>query len=327
MVLLTGGTDGGNHEPIAARRARRWWTAAGAARSCGRQRRRARRGRRDPRRASRTCWPTTWSRGSACWRPARRRAAIREVFLSHVIGGKHLSASATRLHRDGARRDPRRRADRRRAAGHRGRRGRGRRRRRRHHRRALGRRARPGAGRAGPRRRRAHPGDPHRRGRPRHALVGDLDRRGGRARPSSHEAAARRRADPGFLPGDRRRSTTRTRRSPGPRSASPCAGTPAGRKVVVSPEGRVVERTGVDLREVDLVVGSGGVLRHGRAGVAERVLGAERRTRTATGSCPSGPGSSSTPTTCWPRPGCWPPSTPTRRTGWSTGSLGGRRLD
>ena len=47
----------------------------------------------------------------------------------------------------------------------------------------------------------------------------------------------------------------------------------AGRsRVVVSPEGRVVERTGVDLREVDLVVLSGGVLRHGRPGVAGRVL-------------------------------------------------------
>jgi uncharacterized protein (TIGR01319 family) len=47
----------------------------------------------------------------------------------------------------------------------------------------------------------------------------------------------------------------------------------AGRaRVVVSPEGRVVERTGKDLREVDLLVGSGGVLRHGRTGVAGRVL-------------------------------------------------------
>ncbi len=47
----------------------------------------------------------------------------------------------------------------------------------------------------------------------------------------------------------------------------------AGRsKVVVSPEGRVVERTGKDLREVDLVVASGGVLRNGRPGVEERVL-------------------------------------------------------
>lgn len=48
----------------------------------------------------------------------------------------------------------------------------------------------------------------------------------------------------------------------------------AGRsRVVLSPEGRVVERSGVDLREVALVIGSGGVLRHGRPGVAERVLG------------------------------------------------------
>jgi uncharacterized protein (TIGR01319 family) len=47
----------------------------------------------------------------------------------------------------------------------------------------------------------------------------------------------------------------------------------AGRsQVVVSPEGRVVERTGKDLRDVDLLVGSGGVLRHGRPGVAERVF-------------------------------------------------------
>lgn len=47
----------------------------------------------------------------------------------------------------------------------------------------------------------------------------------------------------------------------------------AGRsRVVVGPEGRVVERSGTDLREVGLVVASGGVLRHGRPGVAARVL-------------------------------------------------------
>ncbi len=47
----------------------------------------------------------------------------------------------------------------------------------------------------------------------------------------------------------------------------------AGRsKVVVSPEGRVVERSGKDLREVDLLVGSGGVLRHGGPGAVARVL-------------------------------------------------------
>ncbi len=47
----------------------------------------------------------------------------------------------------------------------------------------------------------------------------------------------------------------------------------AGRsKVVIGPGGRLVERSGVDLRQVDLVVASGGVLRHGRDGVAARVL-------------------------------------------------------
>ena len=41
---------------------------------------------------------------------------------------------------------------------------------------------------------------------------------------------------------------------------------------MLSPEGRVVERTGKDLREVDLLVGSGGALRNGRDGVVRRVL-------------------------------------------------------
>ena len=39
----------------------------------------------------------------------------------------------------------------------------------------------------------------------------------------------------------------------------------AGRsRVVLSPEGRVIERTGKDLREVDLLIGTGGVFRHAR---------------------------------------------------------------
>lgn len=47
----------------------------------------------------------------------------------------------------------------------------------------------------------------------------------------------------------------------------------AGRaQVVFGPDGRVVERTGKDLREVDLLVGSGGVLRNNPADVAERIL-------------------------------------------------------
>jgi uncharacterized protein (TIGR01319 family) len=85
------------------------------------------------------------------------------------------------------------------------------------------------------------------------------------------EAAVRRHADVGFVPADvlecevdeeiaREAVGLALRRH-------------AGRsKVVVSPEGRVIERSGKDLREVDLLVGSGGVLRHGRPGVAGRVF-------------------------------------------------------
>jgi uncharacterized protein (TIGR01319 family) len=44
-------------------------------------------------------------------------------------------------------------------------------------------------------------------------------------------------------------------------------------RVVVGPDGRRVERTGTDLREVGLLVGSGGVLRHAAPHVIARVLG------------------------------------------------------
>jgi uncharacterized protein (TIGR01319 family) len=86
------------------------------------------------------------------------------------------------------------------------------------------------------------------------------------------DAARRRREDPGFLP------QTPQEQDEDEAIARAAVGLAmrrhAGRsRVVVSPEGRVVERTGVDLREVDLVVGSGGVLRHGRPGVADRVFG------------------------------------------------------
>jgi uncharacterized protein (TIGR01319 family) len=85
------------------------------------------------------------------------------------------------------------------------------------------------------------------------------------------DAAAARQADPGFVP------ATETDRDADEAIARAAVGLAlrrhAGRsRVVVSPEGRVVERTGQDLREVDLLVGSGGVLRHGRPGVAGRVL-------------------------------------------------------
>jgi uncharacterized protein (TIGR01319 family) len=85
------------------------------------------------------------------------------------------------------------------------------------------------------------------------------------------EAAAARQADPGFVP------ATDADRDADEAIARAAVGLAlrrhAGRsRVVVSPEGRVVERTGQDLREVGLLVGSGGVFRHGRAGVAARVL-------------------------------------------------------
>jgi uncharacterized protein (TIGR01319 family) len=90
--------------------------------------------------------------------------------------------------------------------------------------------------------------------------------------PHLVEAARRRRDDPGFLP------TTGMEMDEDEDLARAAVALAlrrhAGRsRVVVSPEGRVVERSGVDLREVHLVVGSGGVLRHGRPGIADRVLG------------------------------------------------------
>ncbi len=86
------------------------------------------------------------------------------------------------------------------------------------------------------------------------------------------EAAARdRRDDPGLVPG------AETERRLDTRLAEVATGVAlrrhAGRqRVVLGPDGRVVERTGKDLREVGLLVGSGGVLRHAGAGAAERVL-------------------------------------------------------
>ncbi|HEX5090090.1 MAG TPA: glutamate mutase L [Nocardioides sp.] len=90
--------------------------------------------------------------------------------------------------------------------------------------------------------------------------------------PELADAARKRRDDPGFLPTN---GTETDEDEDIARAAVALAlRRHAGRsRVVVSPEGRVVERSGVDLREVHLVVGSGGVLRHGREGVADRVLG------------------------------------------------------
>jgi uncharacterized protein (TIGR01319 family) len=94
-------------------------------------------------------------------------------------------------------------------------------------------------------------------------------------RDDLHAAAVRRRAQPDLLPDD----------CPDPGAEQDAdleiaaaavriaLERHAGRsRVVVSPEGRVVERSGKDLREVDLLVGSGGVLRHGGLDAVRRVL-------------------------------------------------------
>jgi uncharacterized protein (TIGR01319 family) len=82
-------------------------------------------------------------------------------------------------------------------------------------------------------------------------------------------AVVRRTADPSFLPG------TEAERREDEEIAAAAALLALRRhvgrsRVVVGPGGRVVERTGKDLREVGLLVGSGGVLRHANTdGVAQ----------------------------------------------------------
>jgi uncharacterized protein (TIGR01319 family) len=86
-----------------------------------------------------------------------------------------------------------------------------------------------------------------------------------------HESAARRHRDPGYVPEDGHELATDQE------LASVAIGVAvrrhAGRaQVVFGPDGRVVERTGKDLREADLLVGSGGVLRHSGADGREVML-------------------------------------------------------
>jgi uncharacterized protein (TIGR01319 family) len=90
-------------------------------------------------------------------------------------------------------------------------------------------------------------------------------------RTELEEAAERRHADPGYLPDSDHE--TEIDEAIAAAAAGLALRRHAGRsRVVVSPEGRVVERSGKDLREVDLLVCSGGVFRNGRAGVAQRVV-------------------------------------------------------
>jgi uncharacterized protein (TIGR01319 family) len=86
-----------------------------------------------------------------------------------------------------------------------------------------------------------------------------------------HAAAVRRAADPAYLP------ATEEERGEDEAIATTAAALALRRhvgrsRVVVGPGGRVLERTGKDLREVELLVGSGGVLRHASPEGVHRVL-------------------------------------------------------
>jgi uncharacterized protein (TIGR01319 family) len=84
-------------------------------------------------------------------------------------------------------------------------------------------------------------------------------------------AAERRTADPGWLPRDR--ADVEAEYELAATAVGLALRRHAGRqRVVFGPEGRLVEREGVDLREVELLVGSGGVLRHASPERAAAVL-------------------------------------------------------
>jgi uncharacterized protein (TIGR01319 family) len=76
------------------------------------------------------------------------------------------------------------------------------------------------------------------------------------------QAAHRRQAEPGLLPDDEAEAGVDL--DIASLAIAIALRRHAGRaRVVFGPDGRLVERTGTDLREVDLLVGSGGVLRYG----------------------------------------------------------------
>ncbi len=99
--------------------------------------------------------------------------------------------------------------------------------------------------------------------------------------PAVRADAQRRRADPAMLPASPADDTVDLRIASA--AVTLAVRRHAGRQqVVFSPQGRLVERTGKDLREVDLLIGSGGVLRHHSSAHARAVLSA------ATGDRPEG---------------------------------------
>jgi uncharacterized protein (TIGR01319 family) len=89
--------------------------------------------------------------------------------------------------------------------------------------------------------------------------------------PALRAAAERRRRDPSYLPGSAAETSYDERIASV--AVTLALRRHAGRqRIVFGPTGRLVERSGKDLREVDLLVGSGGVLRHNPPAFAARVL-------------------------------------------------------
>ncbi|HLN76604.1 MAG TPA: glutamate mutase L [Nocardioidaceae bacterium] len=94
-------------------------------------------------------------------------------------------------------------------------------------------------------------------------------------RAGAEQTAAHRQADPGYIPEDDE-ELARDQELASVAIAVALRRHAGKSQVAFGPDGRVVERTGKDLREVDLLVGSGGVLRHsGSSGgeVMTRLLG------------------------------------------------------
>jgi uncharacterized protein (TIGR01319 family) len=89
--------------------------------------------------------------------------------------------------------------------------------------------------------------------------------------PALGEAAALRQADPAYLPADP--ESVEADLDIAAAAVAVALRRHAGRsQVVFGPDGRVVERSGKDLREVHLLVGSGGVLRHNADRAADVLL-------------------------------------------------------
>ncbi len=85
------------------------------------------------------------------------------------------------------------------------------------------------------------------------------------------DAAEVRRTSPAFLPHDE--AEARDDELIATAAVAVALRRHAGRaQVAFGPDGRVVERTGRDLREVDVLVGSGGILRNSPAEVTDRIL-------------------------------------------------------